>query len=110
MVKYIIVTDIIMVLRSLENLENLEKSGIFFLVRENLKNLEKSGNFLKINKKPVRFIKISSHRTFYPKKFLCAKIYASHCRLICYFAVKNGQGILENIDWKTWKSQGNPKS
>ena len=34
-----------MVATSLENLENLEKSGIFFLVRENLENLEKSGNF-----------------------------------------------------------------
>ena len=36
------------VVRSLENLENLEMSGNFFLVRENLENLEKSGNFVEI--------------------------------------------------------------
>ena len=35
-----------MVVRTLENLENLEKSGNLFLVRENLENLEKSGNFV----------------------------------------------------------------
>ena len=34
--------------RSLENLENLEMSGDFILVRENLENLEKSGDFVEI--------------------------------------------------------------
>ena len=34
---------LVMVLRSMENLENLKKSGIFVLVRENLENLESQG-------------------------------------------------------------------
>ena len=34
-----------MVVQSLQNLENMEKSGNTVLVRENLENLEKSGNF-----------------------------------------------------------------
>ena len=38
-----------MVVRSLENLENLEKSGKNKMVRENLENLEKSGNFFLSN-------------------------------------------------------------
>ena len=37
-----------MVVRTLENLENLEKSGNFILVRENMENLELSGNFVDI--------------------------------------------------------------
>ena len=37
--------SLVMVVRSLENLENLEKSGKNKMVRENLENLEKSGNF-----------------------------------------------------------------
>ena len=42
-----------MVLSTLENLENLEKSGNFVVVRENLENLEKSGNFVKISQKNI---------------------------------------------------------
>ena len=38
-------TNALMVVQSLENLEILEKSGNKILVRENLENLEKSGNF-----------------------------------------------------------------
>ena len=37
--------DMCMVVRTLENLENLEMSGKKYMVRENLENLEKSGNF-----------------------------------------------------------------
>ena len=40
-----------MAVRSLENLENLEMSGDFILVRENLENLEKSGDFVEITQK-----------------------------------------------------------
>ena len=43
----------LMVLSTLENLENLEKSGNFVVVRENLENLEKSGNFVKISQKNI---------------------------------------------------------
>ena len=45
------------VVRSLENLENLEMSGNFILVRENLEHLEKSGNSVKISQKNISWTK-----------------------------------------------------
>ena len=47
------------VVRSLENLENLEMSGDFILVRENLENLEKSGDFVEITQKKF-FLSLSN--------------------------------------------------
>ena len=41
----------VMVVRTLENLENLEMSGKNKMVRDNLENLEKSGNFLSLCQK-----------------------------------------------------------
>ena len=45
-----------MVVRTLENLENLEMSGKNKMVRDNLENLEKSGNFLSLCQKIISCI------------------------------------------------------
>ena len=62
-----------MVLRSLENLENLKKSGILILVRENLENLEKSGIFVK--KKDPKFLSTILH-------ILIAAYFSCSCPLL----------------------------
>ena len=51
-----------MVVQSLENLENMEKSGKNNWVRENLENLEKSGNFTERAKKKENYTYLRNTR------------------------------------------------
>ena len=82
-----------MVLRTLENLENLEKSGNFILVRENLENLEKSGNFAKISPKILFQIPILRYFQNILPAVGCFLNFSLHLLPTLSFSIKNGQGI-----------------
>ena len=116
------------VVRILENLENLEKSGNFILVRENLENLELSGNFVDIA--PKFFLITLLSNCLIMSKFLqhtfqyhmgpfrsltggsWVHIVINIVRLYPW-KLRNGYFPREKVrefwyswSWKTWKSQG----
>ena len=70
----------IMVLRVLEN---LEKSGNFFLVRKNLENLEKSGNFILVRENLENLELSGNFVDIAPKFFLITLL--SNCLIMSKF-------------------------